>query len=331
MAPTGKYRVLQVHPTRRCNLRCLHCYSLSGPEVEATLELEVLNQAVSDAAQEGYGVMGVSGGEPLLYKPLPQLLEHAHGLGLITTVTSNGMLLAGRLDKLVGHLDLLAISLDGLPASHNHMRQSERAFEKMQGNLARVRDSGLPFGFIFTLTQHNLHELDWVADFALEQEAKLLQIHPLEEVGRAHKALRGSRPDETEQTFAFLEVARLQEKVGDALFIQLDLVEREGLEEHPEQVFAGALPEQGRLSDLVSPLIIETDGTVAPLQYGFDRRLVLGNLHQDSLSRLAHHWYQERYGRFRAVCRQAFETITAPDTMPLSNWYEVVAQTARAS
>ena len=32
MACTRGSRILQIHPTRRCNLRCLHCYSLSGPE-----------------------------------------------------------------------------------------------------------------------------------------------------------------------------------------------------------------------------------------------------------------------------------------------------------
>jgi MoaA/NifB/PqqE/SkfB family radical SAM enzyme len=197
MGPTGNsYRVLQIHPTRRCNLRCLHCYSSSGPEESSELSLTLLCNALTDASKEKYTVAGISGGEPLLYKPLRELLEHAHQCGMITTVTSNGMLLTERrLETLRGVVDLLAISLDGGPASHNRMRASERAFEMMAARLDGVRRSGIPFGFIFTLTQHNLHELDWVANFALEQGAKLLQIHPLEEVGRANTFLPGVRPD----------------------------------------------------------------------------------------------------------------------------------------
>src|SRR5262249_42287984 len=151
MGPTGEtYRVLQIHPTRRCNLRCLHCYSLSGPEERESLSLPLLCGAVTDAGQEGYTVVGISGGEPLLYRPLPELLEHAHMCGLITTVTSNGMLLDGqRLARLQGCVDLLAISLDGIPASHNRIRGSERAFETMRARLEGVRQSGIPFGFIF--------------------------------------------------------------------------------------------------------------------------------------------------------------------------------------
>src|SRR5215208_1447118 len=168
MGPTGdSYRILQIHPTRRCNLRCMHCYSSSGPEERAELDLTLLREAVTDASNEGYTVAGISGGEPLLYKPLSQLLQHARERGMITTVTSNGMLLdERRLQALHGVVDLLAISLDGVPASHNRNRASERAFETMASRLEGVRNSEIPFGFIFTLTLHNLHELDWVANFA---------------------------------------------------------------------------------------------------------------------------------------------------------------------
>src|SRR6266567_880068 len=113
MAPTGdSYRVLQIHPTRRCNLCCLHCYSASGPQERDTLSIALLRGAVEDAAKEGYTIAGISGGEPLLYGSLPELLEHAHQCGMITTVTSNGMLLdERRLARLQGRADLLAISL----------------------------------------------------------------------------------------------------------------------------------------------------------------------------------------------------------------------------
>src|SRR5688572_4355450 len=120
MGPTGKSRILQIHPTRRCNLRCLHCYSSSGPEEKSRLDAQLLRRALTDASLEGYTVASFSGGEPLMYQPLREVLIHAHEAGMLTTVTSNGMLLdESHLDRLRGAADLLAISLDGVPASHN--------------------------------------------------------------------------------------------------------------------------------------------------------------------------------------------------------------------
>src|SRR5215210_8985899 len=116
MGPTGRHRIVQLHPTRRCNLRCLHCYSESGPDVREELSLELVCGLLEDAAAEGYTVAGFSGGEPLLYGPLAAALDQAHDCGLVTTVTTNGMpLTKARLAQLQGRADLLAISLDGVP------------------------------------------------------------------------------------------------------------------------------------------------------------------------------------------------------------------------
>lgn len=336
MGPTGDtYRGLQIHPTRQCNLRCLHCYSSSAPEERDQLSVTLLSDAITDASEEGYTLASFSGGEPLLYKPLRQLLDHAHECGMITTVASNGMLLDERhLEMLHGSADVLAISIDGIPTSHNRMRGAEQAFESMVSRLEGVRQSGIPFGFIFTLTQYNLNELDWVTHFALEQGAKLLQIHPLEDVGRASGILSGSRPDELESAYAYLEVARIQKLVGDRLCIQLDFADRELLRTNPDCAFASELSAEGTirlLADLVSPLIIEADATVVPIGYGFARRYALGNLHTARLRELAIAWRCERYLAFRNLCRRVLEEATIPHEFPFINWYEVLALRAETA
>jgi len=167
-APGATQPTIQIHPTRRCNLRCLHCYSRSGPEERDWLTCETLEDAITAAWAEGYRIASFSGGEPVLYGGLRRLLLHAKQLSMRTTVTSNGMLLTGeRLAMLAGCTDVLAISLDGIPESHNRMRASSQAFERMQANLEGVRNSGIGFGFIFTLTLHNVNEVNWAAQFAV--------------------------------------------------------------------------------------------------------------------------------------------------------------------
>ncbi len=332
VGPTGRFRILQVHPTRRCNLRCLHCYSSSGPEEEARLEPEVVRRLLTGARAEGYTVVGFSGGEPLLYPALREVLDHAKALGLTTTVTSNGMLLdERRLEVLAGVTDLLAISLDGVPASHNRFRASSRAFETMASRLDGVRRSGLPFGFIFTLTQFNLDELDWVAGFCLEQGARLLQIHPLELAGRARENLADERPDATEAAWAYVAALELQASVGERLRVQLDLADREVLRAEPSRAFAE--PEEKAdgpvlLGRQLSPLIVETDGTVVPVQYGFPRRYALGDIRRETLATCAERWLHHLAAEFRALCRRTFDELLNEEALPVTNWYERIARQA---
>ena len=333
-SPTGCSRILQVHPTRRCNLKCLHCYSLTGPREREEVVASILLNAITDASRAGYGVASFSGGEPLLYKELDSLLRQAHDCGMITTVTTNGMLLDERkLETLRGAADLIAISLDGKPKSHNIMRASKQAFAGMLARLEGLRASEIPFGFIFTLTQYNLDELDWVASFALEQGARLLQIHPLEDVGRARAKLPGERPDEIESAYAVIEAFRLKEEIGDRIYVQVDLIHRESMEAEPSRVFADDLPATTDglpFAELISPLVIEPDGAVVPIEYGLARQFALGNLHDAPLAELMERWRRDQLQAFRALCRRVFQATTKPAELPYFNWYETLAEMSGA-
>ncbi len=329
--PAGKYPALQVHPGRRCNLQCLHCYSDSGPEVSEQLDIDVLRTVVVDAATLGYVVISVSGGEPLLYSALGELLRVSHDAGLATTVTTNGMLLDQRhLDILKADCDLIAISLDGVAESHNVMRNSPRAFVDMCAKLEGLRASGIRFGFIFTLTFHNVHELEWVAQFAVEQGAKLLQLHPLEPVGRATATLDGSVPDAEENAAAVVEAVRIRELYKDVIEVQIDLATIPALLEHPTRVFVreAAVCGEQTVADIIAPLVIESSGVVSPLQYGFPPAWSWGNIRNARLPELAALWLSRDYTAFLTLCRLVYEQAVTNDEEPVLNWYQHIQAAA---
>jgi MoaA/NifB/PqqE/SkfB family radical SAM enzyme len=336
MGPTGdSVNVIQIHPTRRCNLRCRHCYSTSGPEQTAELALAPLQRLLADAAAEGFNAIGLSGGEPLLYKPLLPLLRTARSLGYLTTVTTNGTLLqTRRLEALAPHLSLLAISIDGVPESHDQMRDLKGAFRTLVRGLERVRASGIPFGLIFSLTLSNLHELEWVAEFAVEQGARLLQIHPLEQVGRAREfALLP--PDDLELAFAFIEVARLQAQWGQRIVLQFDVADRTVIERDPGRAFAIDPPEtapvEAPLAALVSPLVVQDDGWVVPIQHGFSTGHAIAHLDRGSFRDQARRWKLEGHRSFLELSRRVWSQLRqAPEHQPFTNWYSAITEASAA-
>jgi Fe-coproporphyrin III synthase len=322
--------ILQVHPTRACNLECLHCYSLSGPKEHAALSIESLTDVIADARHEGYEVLSVSGGEPLVYQRLPELLQRAKALGLRTTVTTNGMLLTPqRLARLAEHLDLLAVSLDGVPATHNKMRNSARAFDAMAANLQNVRSFGVPFGFIFTLTQYNLNELSWVYGFAQENGATLLQIHPLEITGRARQTLKGHEPDSLESAYAYLEWLRLRSLAGTSrMRIQIDLA---SLARMDQARFVPSRVPNGLLGQFISPLVVESDGTVVPFVYGLHPSYALGSIRASRLRDFSRTWQSVGYGRLRELCEQTLAIARTRVGPPLFNWYDLLVEQSQAA
>ena len=297
------------------------------------LDTALLFPAISDLAAEGYNWVSVSGGEPLLYPELPQLLRHSKGQGLNNTIVSNGMLLRPRaLDRLQPHLDLLVISIDGIPDSHNAMRGNQRAFELMAANIGELRERGIRFGFIFTLTQHNLHELPWVAEFAVNSGARLLQVHPLEEYGNAAKRLPGKVPDGTEGAYAWALAQHIEKRFGGRMAVQVDLLHSSVIRDDPGLVYAAEADpaEDAALSELISPLIIEPDGALLPLQYGFPRALALGALDEAAVPTLARRWRKTRWPVLRALCARLQQRIAGAPEPYFCNWYEEIAALAAA-
>ncbi len=333
--PTGgDYRVVQVHPTTRCNLRCHHCYSSSGPQARDILPAGLLGAALHDAAHEGYNAVGISGGEPLMYAGLEELLLAARSAGLVTTVTTNGVLLdEARVQVLAPLVDFFAVSVDGVAASHNRMRASARAFENMRRGLGVLRAGGCRFGLIFTLTMTNLDELAEVAELAAAEGAELLQIHPIEEVGRARSDMEGSAPDDAELAYAYLEVVRLRGCFGDRPQVHLDVASRAVLAAEPERGFAHlAPPESPPPAMTLAPLVIEADGTVVPLQYGFGRAYALGNVVLEPLPPMLDRWQREGQRDFLRLCRQVHhDHVENGLSLPFFNWYGAMTQASQSA
>ena len=127
--------ILQVHPTRQCNLACAHCYSSSSPRERTVLAPEVVADAIVDAAALGFGVVSLSGGEPLLYDGLDVVLAAARQVGSRVNLVSNGILIllaalrAPRRRLLPGRLEprrTVRAAQRGTRLRATHSRQSAR-------------------------------------------------------------------------------------------------------------------------------------------------------------------------------------------------------------
>ena len=325
--------ILQIHPSLWCNLRCKHCYSESGPQIRTQLDPEQVCAVISDAAAMGYKVVSVSGGEPFLYKALPTVLRHAKSLGLRTTVTTNGYFLQERrLSELTGLVDVLAISLDGPPETHNQIRGSSQAFERMQAGLENVRKAGINFGFIHTATRNNWDQLLWVGEFASTQGAKLLQIHPLELAGRATQEMTEHSVDDSLLAKIYLLAFALTARYGDSMRVQCDLMHREHAISNPELIYASTswADDAGKSpSQSLGLIVLEPDGTVVPLSYGFSRKYALCNIKNKTLKESWQDFARERHAEFRLLCREVFDFVSQPDGPELFNWHELILAFSR--
>jgi len=318
-----------VHPTRRCNLACAHCYSSSGPTARQALDLDLLSMCLEDAAALGYRHLAVSGGEPLLYRDLAELLRRGRALGMLTSITTNGMLAtAERWGQIASLVDVVAISIDGTPSEHDALRRRRGAFAATVRNMEAIRASGVPFGVRFTLTQHNVDSLDFVVHLAARSGARSVEVQPLTLHGRAATELPGARPNGIAMTLALFEAARLGRDLG--IVVHVDALTAEQLHtRRPSLVPARPVAD---LVAIAPVLVVDADATVLPLTHEIHPGFSLGSLAHDRLAALASDWM--RAGCADSLADACAQTWTELTDAPLDHavyWHdEVAARTRRA-
>jgi organic radical activating enzyme len=278
-------RIIHLHPTRLCNLACLHCYSESNPHHQAALDPDVLCDALAVLRAEGYTLISLSGGEPLVYRPLRLVVKRAQELGFRVTMITNGLLATRQMDETLSSLDGIAISFDGLAASHNAMRGRPDAFDRACAALHRLATMKRPVAAAISLTTNAIPELPDLADNLVSLGARALQIRPVARAGRARLLMDGSFYTSDNFARLYLVVLALRNELPAEIRIHCDLAPAQGLWQQRD-AYAGLLGDCGitsyvdrPLADLVNPLVITETGWLKPIAYDFAGLYDIANLH----------------------------------------------------
>ncbi len=320
------FRTIQIHPTRKCNLACLHCYSYSSPNMKEMLDIEALKRFLEIAFENGYNNISVSGGEPFLYSHLEEMLKFSRSLGYQNTMASNGMLLnSERNQRILEFVDLIAISLDGPPELHDKIRGQKGAFEKTMKGVEVLKRHEKAFGFIHTITPESWQSLIWIADFAFENGGKLFQLHPLEMQGRANEAMLGNEIDDTLAHQAYILASYLKSKYANKMIVQLDLLHRDYIEAFPQvvNVFDRNCSQNKQIANLLDTIIVEETGKIIPIAYGFDNTFQLGNVH--NFTKLDFLKYaNEKLPILKKLYQQSIDNVINNKNIDIVNWNEIL-------
>jgi heme d1 biosynthesis radical SAM protein NirJ len=148
--------------TRRCNLRCRHCYTVSADiDFPGELGREECLSVLDDLAGFGIPALILSGGEPLAHRSFLTIAERARGLVRYLALSTNGTAIHGEMADRIAAIgfDYVGISLDGVGARNDWFRGREGAFADALAGVRACKARGIRVGLRFTLTRDNAGDL----------------------------------------------------------------------------------------------------------------------------------------------------------------------------
>jgi AdoMet-dependent heme synthase len=201
--------------TRACALHCLHCRAeaqhLRHPKELSTEE----GKRLLDEIQSMDSPLFVfTGGDPLMREDLFELASYAKSIGLRVSMTPSATprVTEEAMRKAVDiGLDRWAFSLDGSTAEiHDRFRGTPGSYALTMRSLDMLKKLGMPLQINTTVSVHNKHDLQNIADLLSEMGVVMWSVFFLVPTGRG-KEDDMITPEEAEEVLHWL--AELGERV----------------------------------------------------------------------------------------------------------------------
>ncbi len=154
-----------------CNLNCQFCF---GPKPQKRVSFKELKDLIEKLARLGVKNVIISGGEPLLYKNIEELLCYCKKNNLKIVLSTNGISLAKRLDAVLPHIDWLNLPMEA--SSSNLHCQLRPGFPDHLGyvikliKVARKKYPRVKIKIGTVVTKRNFNGLEKIAKLMVENK-----------------------------------------------------------------------------------------------------------------------------------------------------------------
>lgn len=203
-----------VELTRRCNLRCPHCFVEGGSARSSELETGRIIHLLNEWAEMGVFSVVITGGEPTLHPDFVAIVDHAWRLGFVVSIATNGMPLTDRLLARIPRQDvIISMSLDGIHGQGGPSGATD--FEFVTRKLKQLRQNGYDASIMTTTHRGNADQLKMIIEWAVENDVSLRSV-PFVPMGRgaSHPDLLNNAAD-VERAAQFWLMEEQWERVKD--------------------------------------------------------------------------------------------------------------------
>lgn len=159
-APHPAYVVWEL--TLACDHACHHCGSRAGVKRDSELSTREALDVVRQLAELGAREVVLIGGEAYLHPGFLDVLGALGEHGIHRQLTTGGRGVSPELarEMAAAGLESASVSIDGLEATHDRMRNASGSFRSAIGALRSLRDAGVRIGSNINLNRLNRADLE---------------------------------------------------------------------------------------------------------------------------------------------------------------------------
>ena len=263
----------------------------------------------------------------MMYPHLTEVLRTAGRTeGLDVTLSTNATLMNAYVAGLLATYRIrVHVSIDGPEAFHDAFRGETGAFAKTERGLAELRQAGVPFTVVTTVSQGNLDHFDEVARWAISTGAERLLVQPLLRLGRGDEI--------ADQTLTSPQLLRLIMATSDLAnagerAIKTSIIggSKRFFLAHPCAAYVcnGGGCHRG-VSKEIKKIVVRENGIILPEATNLHEDYAIGRAGDAPLSDLVEAYFASGYADFDRLCRAAYHECVPDWPDPILPWDQILA------
>lgn len=166
--------IAYIELTRACNLKCKHCLNNSGIAMKNQFTLEELTNLICKLSKAGIQEIRFTGGEPLVFKNIVNLIKLANDNGIYTSIGTNGTLITKQVAKDLKQAGLkkAVVSIDGTETMHDYIRGVGNYQKTIEG-IQNLKDNQIEVRVNAVVMHTNLEDIITLAKQMHKNEVSL--------------------------------------------------------------------------------------------------------------------------------------------------------------
>ena len=147
--------------TNCCKMKCKHCMNGSNDkEINKGFSIENIKKLLEELYENKTEKIYISGGEPLLYPYIDDVILYANSLGMKVTLATNGLEIPKHLDAIKKGVQLVSVSLDGIGKTHDKFRGVQGSYENCIEVLKLLKENNVKTKISAMIWKENIEELE---------------------------------------------------------------------------------------------------------------------------------------------------------------------------
>lgn len=162
---------MKIEVTKKCPLACVHCSSDANEEQILEISTEKSLELIGQAIELGMKELSISGGEPLIWSGIYNIVKFSHDNGIKVNIYTSGNV--RDIDKVFKHLSQNGLTkvifslYSDMREEHNRVTRKKDSFDNTLAAINAANNNGIETEIHFVALKKTYHKLEAIVRLSL--------------------------------------------------------------------------------------------------------------------------------------------------------------------